>query len=1032
MRVYPALALALLAALPCSGVVVKPVLHPGSGPQLLADPGLEQAEGDRLARWEGWERGYEVDRQVRHGGQASARCHNAKPDEHRGVLQEVVLNQRVPTPIVAEAWSRAEGVTGAADGDYSLYLDLEYTDGTPLWGQLRPFAVGTHDWQVRRVTVFPAKPVRKLTIYGIFRRHTGTAWFDDFRLWSPTAPTESMVFDGVAVAKAHPRAKTPVAATLRPPGGFRLRLGRDGAVLTPEGVGGFLLRDFAAGSDFRAPEGSVRRRADGSVVFQGTDRALGLRLFAEYRVQGEAVRVSGNVRDLTGRERAVSVHFTWPINALGGTWWDDQGHPRTITGGGEYSNLTTLGAGSNGKASYYPLACVRTRGEQAMALATPLDQPRLVRFGYHAGSRELYAAFDLGLSPQTRRFPSTASFTLALYRPDPGWGFRSALDSYYRLFPQCFIKRNRAEGIWMPFTDISTVEGYRDFGFRFKEGNDNVAFDEAAGVYSFVYVEPVSLWVNMPPEMERTGERALAWIRELAAGGREDCRAGFSSAVFDPEGNWVGGTVKCPWCDGAIYHLNPSPAVPRGEAGVNQWDTRWNAIEQAFQLASGQHPAWRNYDMGYALAAKEGRNGATAIRMTRAAGGRALGASQTVDLNQAAARPLAASVWVRTKGLTGEASKDCSLYVDALYMDNTPGYALLVLPVPTGTHDWAQLTGTIAPTKPIRSLVFHLLLRGEHQGTVWWDDARLMEGNRPRLAAGDFEPLPNRRSPVLDGVYMDSFEMGGRILNYRPEHLAEATIPLTFDIEGRLCLPLAFHSLEFARETAMRVHARGRMTFANGTPWDIPWGAAWLDVMGTETNWAPERRYAPDSDTLMHYRRALCYQRPYLLLLNTDYDKFRPEWVERYFARCAAWGVFPSFFSQNAADNPYWQNPALYNRDRPLFRRYIPVISKLNAAGWEPVTQALVLADESPGVRIERFGRPPGPVYLTVYNDTDRAQGARILVEAALLRQVGGLPWEVLSDQPVLWPPLTRKTPILRLELGPQEVKVIRLGKAGK
>ena len=51
-------------------------------------------------------------------------------------------------------------MTGSPDIDYSLYLDLVYADGTPLWGQTAPFATGTHDWQRRQVVVFPEKPVQ--------------------------------------------------------------------------------------------------------------------------------------------------------------------------------------------------------------------------------------------------------------------------------------------------------------------------------------------------------------------------------------------------------------------------------------------------------------------------------------------------------------------------------------------------------------------------------------------------------------------------------------------------------------------------------------------------------------------------------------------------------------------------------------------------------------------------------------------------------------------------------------------------------
>ena len=62
-------------------------------------------------------------------------CDNGTAAGRRGVYQRVELNQTTPQPIVASAWSKAGNVSGGRDSDYALYLDLQYADGTPLWGQ---------------------------------------------------------------------------------------------------------------------------------------------------------------------------------------------------------------------------------------------------------------------------------------------------------------------------------------------------------------------------------------------------------------------------------------------------------------------------------------------------------------------------------------------------------------------------------------------------------------------------------------------------------------------------------------------------------------------------------------------------------------------------------------------------------------------------------------------------------------------------------------------------------------------------------
>lgn len=115
----------------------------------------DEAAGPNLLKadaWRPWQEGF-----VREGDLFV--CDNgADGRAQRGVSQAVTLNQTTPEPIVATAWSRAENVTGGRNNDYALYLDLIYTDGTPLWGQTAPFDVGTHDWQHAKSLSFRRSP----------------------------------------------------------------------------------------------------------------------------------------------------------------------------------------------------------------------------------------------------------------------------------------------------------------------------------------------------------------------------------------------------------------------------------------------------------------------------------------------------------------------------------------------------------------------------------------------------------------------------------------------------------------------------------------------------------------------------------------------------------------------------------------------------------------------------------------------------------------------------------------------------------
>ena len=47
-------------------------------------------------------------------------------------------------------------------------------------------------------------------------------------------------------------------------------------------------------------------------------------------------------------------------------------------------------------------------------------------------------------------------------------------------------------------------------------------------------------------------------------------------------------------------------------------------------------------------------------------------------------------------------------------------------------------------------------------------------------------------------------------------------------------------------------------------------------------------------------------------------------------------GCFPGFFSHNASQGHYFTRPELYDRDRPLFKKYVPLCKLVAEAGWRP------------------------------------------------------------------------------------------------
>ena len=753
---YPGWLSAQPQAAPGDGAVVKKVLD--SDNMLGADQG-----GRNLlvpGSWRSWQQGYE-------SRDGSFLCDNGdNRDVERGVSQTVVLNQTEPEPIVATAWSRAENVGGTKNSDYSLYLDLIYTDGTPLWGQVGSFDTGSHNWQKATVHVFPDKPVRSVSVHMLLRRHTGKAWFRNAQLQVVRAPGGAVLFDGVPVS------------------------------ITRPALEGFQLRDVSANGDFV----TLRNEHSGIRIESATRESAAARFF------------DVTVSDTTGTDRCVTLVYSIPLPRGDCIWLDNPRTSVAVAGNREYVSAGRFVAGANGRLSMYPFAAL-TRGGRGLGIGIDMACPAFFRAGYNGGAEELFLAYDIGLTPQK---PS-ARLRFCTFDFDGRWGFRAALQKYYDLFPEAFVCRIPKQGLWMPFARISEVRDWQDFGFRFKEGDNETAWDDSHDVLTFRYTEPMTWWMPMPADMPRTTAAALAEARRLADEKADPhARALLTSGFHDQAGGFIAQMLDTPWCNGAVWSINSMPGI-KGE--FTDFSNKWN-------------PALRD---------------------------KLYGAARRADL-------------------------------DGEYVDSSEGY-------------------------------------------------------------------------VTDE------------LDFRRDHLAAAETPLTFSLDSRkVAVFRGLIAFEYVRAIGRDVHAADRFMMANATPISLCWLAPLLDVMGSETDWNPGSTWRPMSDAELLYRRALCRHKPYCFLMNTRFEDFSHELVEKYMKRCLAYGMFPGFFSHNASQGHYFTRPELYDRDRDLFRKYVPLCRIVAEAGWEPITAAY---SDNTAVHVERFGQR----YLTVFNDSTAQQQATVSLE---------------------------------------------------
>lgn len=253
----------------------------------------------------------------------------------------------------------------------------------------------------------------------------------------------------------------------------------------------------------------------------------------------------------------------------------------------------------------------------------------------------------------------------------------------------------------------------------------------------------------------------------------------------------------------------------------------------------------------------------------------------------------------------------------------------------------------------------------------------------------------------VDGIYFDSMEWNWHHdLNYRFEHFKYTDYPLTFS--AGIAKPAIWNfasEFEFMKKISDEMHSQGKLSMGNGHGWN-PFAAANLDLFGAELSWY----YSGDHNTdALDFKRAISFQKPIVFLLNEGLnDKAFTEapykGYEVYFEKLLAYGFFPSFFSVDASNDPYWQDKKKIENGRPFFKKYIPIIKQISAAGWQPVTSATCNVST---VRVERFG-DAGNLYFTVRNNGNQDVKCIITPNLTELKLTGKFSaTEMVNTQPV-------------------------------
>jgi hypothetical protein len=293
----------------------------------------------------------------------------------------------------------------------------------------------------------------------------------------------------------------------------------------------------------------------------------------------------------------------------------------------------------------------------------------------------------------------------------------------------------------------------------------------------------------------------------------------------------------------------------------------------------------------------------------------------------------------------------------------------------------------------------------------WWNS-----DVRDRLYLRDGQPAPG-------GEFVDSAEGYAMAdLDFDRLHLRYATSPPSWSSETRT--PVLFKGQmmhEYVSAAARDLHPLGRFLFGNGTPDRFAFLAPAFDILGTEVDWFPGGAFRPSTDGELSFRRAMAFQKPFCILLNTRLRFLTPEKLESYFQRCLFYGMFPSLFSHDAQNDSYWENPALYERDRPLFLKYMPLLRRIASAGWQPATLA---RSDNPAILLERFGPDGrGLRYLTLLNDAPTTQEATVTLQPA----GPGRPLPVEARERITDAPLAVDGGRIRVSVPPGAVRLLEL-----
>jgi hypothetical protein len=231
---------------------------------------------------------------------------------------------------------------------------------------------------------------------------------------------------------------------------------------------------------------------------------------------------------------------------------------------------------------------------------------------------------------------------------------------------------------------------------------------------------------------------------------------------------------------------------------------------------------------------------------------------------------------------------------------------------------------------------------------------------------------------TLNGIFLDNIGLTfANVESYRKPLWAYLDTPLSFSYAtGRVTAYSGDAIAKFCAALRAYLHGKGMVLMGSSSSVSHGWFAHVLDVVGGEAQGADPLEKA-------YTRRTFAYGKPWSNLFVPANDE-PPGGAEvlAYLRQALFLGYFPGM------NGVYWDEPSAYERDRGLFRTYVPLIRTVANAGWRPVPEA---TPSDQAVLLERFDDGISDTwYLTAHNPGATSKTVQITVDAAALGQLDG------------------------------------------